>query len=65
MRFAAEDINIMIKGVIESILTGQEYVAAQVDDWTARIGGKIIENLVEQNKPFKYIGTSIILLIAA
>jgi dynein light chain Tctex-type 1 len=54
--FLPESVEPLVNTVIESVLKDKIYNDAMVQKWIDEICSKIIKELVEMNKPFKYLG---------
>jgi dynein light chain Tctex-type 1 len=50
-----------VREIIESNLSGREYVEELVEQWVSNICEEIIEELHSQRKPFKYIVNTLIM----
>ena len=56
MTFIPETVEPVCYEAIESVLKDRMYNQNQISQWIDEICSKISKDLIEMNKPFKYIG---------
>lgn len=54
-----DEVSTIIKETIETLIGGNAYSSAKVNNWTAQIVESVLGNLSKLNKSFKYIGKSL------
>jgi dynein light chain Tctex-type 1 len=59
--FSAEDVEIVAKKAIQSVLNGQIYNNKKVNEWTNAIVTSCLKDLQHLERPFKYVISCIIM----
>jgi dynein light chain Tctex-type 1 len=53
--FIVDEVSVIMKESVDSILSNQSYHHNKVAQWNANIVEQILKKLTSLNKPFKYI----------
>lgn len=59
-QFVVDEVSTIIKESIETVIGGNAYTSAKVNNWTSQVVENVLGNLSKLNKAFKYIGKSTI-----
>lgn len=51
-----DEVSTIIKESIETVIGGNAYTSAKVNNWTSQVVENVLGNLSKLNKAFKYIG---------
>lgn len=57
-QFVVDEVSTIIKESIETVIGGNAYTSAKVNNWTSQVVENVLGNLSKLNKAFKYIGES-------
>lgn len=55
-QFVVDEVSTIIKESIETVIGGNAYTSAKVNNWTSQVVENVLGNLSKLNKAFKYIG---------
>lgn len=57
--FTPETVEPICFKAIEAVLKNQLYTSVQVTPWVDEICSRVTKDLIEMNKPFKYLGNGL------
>lgn len=60
-QFVVDEVSTIIKESIETVIGGNAYTSAKVNNWTSQVVENVLGNLSKLNKAFKYIVTCVIM----
>ena len=59
--FVGEDVQNIVKEIVESVLGKKQYSHGDLSDWSIRVLEGCLKRLTQLNKPFKYVVTCVIM----
>jgi len=60
-KFVTDEVSVIIKGSLETIIGGNTYSSSKVNAWTGQVVESILASLCKLNKAFKYVVSCVVM----